>query len=426
MTAEAFTGVRGFLGRYEGLKDHLPGDPDARASAAEAFRRMGMPGGTAGRRDEAWKYTSLRLLAEASFHEPLTLPLDPEALRDSVPRIGATRIVFLDGRYQPDLSELPPGITFQSFADHPLFGRLPRPDRDAMTALNTMLTEDGAWIEVPAGMDAGLMQLVSIGTDAAGRATAFHPRHVIRLGDGARLSVVETSSGRGAYLHNPVTELDIGRGAFLEHVRLQDESETAFHLSTIYAEIADGGSYDSFLLTTGARVSRSEMYARLAGPDAAVHLNGAQLLHGVQHADFTSVVRHDAPHCASRQTVKNVLTGRSRAVFQGRIEVARVAQKTDGYQMSQSLLLSPDAEIDTKPELEIFADDVKCSHGATVGELDRAQLFYLRTRGIPEPEARSILVRAFLAEAIEAVANEPARAALERTVAQWWERQQAA
>jgi Fe-S cluster assembly protein SufD len=136
-------------------------------------------------------------------------------------------------------------------------------------------------------------------------------------------------------------------------------------------------------------------------------------------------VRHEAPGCASRQAVKNVLTGRSRGVFQGRIEVAKAAQKTDGYQMSQALLLSPDAEVDTKPELEIFADDVKCSHGATVGELDPDQLFYMRTRGVPETEARAILVRAFLAEALEAVANEPARHAMEEAVEQWWKRQAA-
>jgi Fe-S cluster assembly protein SufD len=145
----------------------------------------------------------------------------------------------------------------------------------------------------------------------------------------------------------------------------------------------------------------------------------------MQHADFTSVVRHDAPGCGSRQTVKNVLEGRSRGVFQGRIEVARAAQKTDGYQMSQALLLSPDAEVDTKPELEIFADDVKCSHGATVGELDHEQMFYLRSRGVPESEARAILVRAFLAEAVEAIRNEAARAALEGAVEAWWMREAA-
>jgi Fe-S cluster assembly protein SufD len=156
-----------------------------------------------------------------------------------------------------------------------------------------------------------------------------------------------------------------------------------------------------------------------------VHLNAAQLLGGRQHGDVTTVVAHDAPRCASRQAVKNVLTGRARGVFQGRIEVARVAQKTDGYQMSQALLLSPDAEIDCKPELEIFADDVKCSHGATIGELDEDQLFYLRARGIPAAEARSMLIRAFLNDALDAVTNPAARGVLERAVDGWWARQAA-
>jgi Fe-S cluster assembly protein SufD len=167
------------------------------------------------------------------------------------------------------------------------------------------------------------------------------------------------------------------------------------------------------------------VHARLAGTKGITHLNGAQLLGGDQHADFTTVVRHDAPSTTSRQTVKNVLAGRSQGVFQGRIEVARVAQKTDGYQMNQALLLSPEAEIDTKPELEIFADDVKCSHGATVGELDAEQLFYLRSRGIPDVEARSMLVRAFLADSLDAVTNEAVREELDRAVEGWWEKQAA-
>jgi Fe-S cluster assembly protein SufD len=184
--------------------------------------------------------------------------------------------------------------------------------------------------------------------------------------------------------------------------------------------VASGGTYDSFTLNVGARITRTEIHASLDGPGAIAHLNGAQLLTGSQHGDFTSVVRHTAPKGTSRQTVKNVLAGRSRGVFQGRIEVARGAQGTDGYQMNRALLLSPDAEIDTKPELEIFADDVKCSHGATVGELDAEQLFYLRSRGIPDQEARSILVRAFLAEALDPVTNETARDLLEASVARWW------
>ena len=425
MTAEAFSGAGGFLARYEGLRQYLPGDPEVRAAAAEAFRGMGVPGGSSGKREEAWKYTNLRPLAEASFQEPLTSLLDADAVPNEVPRIAASRLIFIDGRFRQELSEVPASVTVRAFADHPRFGTLARPDREALVALNTMLAEDGADIDVPDGIDGGLLQLCGMANEASGRATAFHPRHMIRLGRDARLTLVETATGRGAYLHNPVTEVHVAEGAVLTHVRLQDEAPAAFHLSTVYAEVAEGGIYDSFVLNIGARLTRTEMHARLAGPNAAVHLNGAQLLHGVQHADFTSVVRHDAPSCASRQTVKNVLTGRSRGVFQGRIEVAREAQKTDGYQMSQALLLSPDAEIDTKPELEIFADDVKCSHGATVGALDPEQIFYLRTRGVPEAEARSILVRAFLAEAVEVVTNDAARAALERAVEQWWEREAA-
>ena len=186
-----------------------------------------------------------------------------------------------------------------------------------------------------------------------------------------------------------------------------------------------GGTYDSFNLNLGARVARTEVYARLAGERAATHLNGAQMLGGVQHGDFTTVVSHDAPSCASRQTVKNVLSGRSRGVFQGKIEVARVAQKTDGYQMNQALLLSPDAEIDSKPQLEIYADDVKCSHGATVGELDAEQLFYLRSRGIPEAEARTH-ARAGVPDrsARRDRGRDRARGAGPR-VDQWWEKQAA-
>ncbi len=210
-----------------------------------------------------------------------------------------------------------------------------------------------------------------------------------------------------------MAEIHVAPGAHLTHIRVQQEAATAFHVSTVYADVGTGGTYDSFTLNLGGRLSRTEVHVGLNGAKAIAHLNGANILAGSQHADFTSVVGHIAPNCTSRQTVKNVLAGRSRGVFQGRIEVARDAQKTDGYQMNQALLLSPDAEIDSKPELEIFADDVKCSHGATVGELDAEQMFYLRSRGVPEAEARSILVRAFLAEALDAIADETIRTHLD-------------
>ena len=420
MTAPVHTGVDGFLARYHGLRDRLPGDLAVRDAAAEAFRSAGLPG----RRVEAWKYTDLRPVAAAAFQEPLTPLAADSAWLARVPHLDAPRLVFVDGRYSAELSAAPVAVHFENFATRTAFGPLAQPDREPLVALNTMLAEDGADLHVAEGMDAGLLHLVSLATDSTGTSTAFHPRHRIRLERGARLTLLETSLGDGAYLHNPVTEVEVAEGATLTHVRLQDESDAAFHLATLYARIAEGGTYDSFILNLGGRMVRTEVHAHLAGLGGAAHLNGAQLLAGRQHADFTSVVRHDAPGCSSRQTVKNVLAGRSRGVFQGRIEVARHAQKTDGYQMNQALLLSPDAEVDTKPELEIFADDVKCSHGATVGELDAEQMFYLRSRGIPDEEARSILVRAFLHEALDAVAQDDIRGVLEASVARWWERQQ--
>ena len=407
MNAITETGTAGFLARYEALKGRLPGDSTLRAAAADAFRTLGLPGAARGRRSEAWKYTTLQPLGGMSFGSSSVAPsIDiPEA---------AARLVFSGGAFRADLSTPVPG--FARFADQPDFGTLTWPDREPMVALNTMLAEDGAELAVPEGHDAGIVFLVHLGIEG----TSAHPRHMVRLERGARLTLMEISNGTGSYMHNPVFEIHVADGAALTHVRIQTEDITAFHLATIYAAVASGGTYDSFTLNVGARITRTEIHASLDGPGAIAHLNGAQLLTGSQHGDFTSVVRHTAPKGTSRQTVKNVLAGRSRGVFQGRIEVARGAQGTDGYQMNRALLLSPDAEIDTKPELEIFADDVKCSHGATVGELDAEQLFYLRSRGIPDQEARSILVRAFLAEALDPVTNETARDLLEASVARWW------
>ena len=417
MNTAVARGGGAFLARYEGLRAQLPGHTAPRDAAAAAFRDMGLPGV----RDEAWRYTNLRPLAELTFEGALTAVDSSAQLH--FPAIDAPRAVFLDGRFQPALSTLPDG--FSLFTGHAVFGTQAQPERHAMVALNTMFAEDGLVLDVPAGVDAGTVVLVSLVADPH-RPMAFHPRHRITLGAGAKLSLIEHASGQGTYLHNAVCEIAVADGAVLTHVSLQDEAPGAFAVTTRYVDIAEGATYDAFVLNVGARLSRTEIHARLRGPHATAHLNGAQLLGDSQHGDVTTVVAHDAPHCASRQTVKNVLTDRSRGVFQGRIEVARAAQKTDGYQMSQALLLSPDAEIDCKPELQIYADDVKCSHGATVGELDDEQLFYLRSRGVPEAEARALLIRAFLAEALEQVVHEDARPMLDAAIERWWDRRSAA
>ncbi|MCB8874996.1 Fe-S cluster assembly protein SufD [Acidisoma silvae] len=407
--------LKGFLARYDGLRVRLPGNAAPRDAAAALLRDKGLPTP----KEEAWHYTNLRSVAALDFQEPIADTQAGVDLLALLPKVEGPRLIFVDGRYRPDLSTSPDGLEVKSFAGTGVFGDLTKPERDRVVALNTMLTEDGIIIDVPAGFDAGFLMLAQL-TSGRHRRVASHPRHRISLGEGARLVLLEVSAGIGEYLNNPVIEIAVAEGAHLTHGRLQQDSEDAFHLGTIYADTAANGVYDCFSLALGAKLGRTEIHARLGGEQAAVHLNAAQIMGGNQVSDFTTAISHDAPNCPSRQTVKSVLTGKARAVFQGRIEVARIAQKTDGYQMNQALLLSPDAEINSKPELEIYADDVKCSHGATVGALDPEQLFYLRSRGVPADQARMILVRAFLTDAFEAVAHEGLRDVFEHAVEQWW------
>ena len=420
-------GPEGFLSRYEGLNARLPGHRTPwvtalREQAAKAFREQGFPT----RKIEAWHYTDLNLLARSGFAEALT-PVDEDV---ALPEATAPqRVVFLDGRFRADLAETPEsGIPVRSLganlsAAEGLLGGVAKLDEVPMAALNTMLFEDGALIDLPAGTNGGAIELLSI-IQSGERPVAVHPRHVIRLGKGASLVLIERAIGRGdgRYLHNPVVEIVLEEGAHLTHARIQQEGPAGLFLSTVFAKAAAGATYDSFLLHAGAKLSRSEAYVSLDGPKAMAHLNGAQLLSDGQHGDCTTFLDHAAPDCASRQTVKTVLAGKSRGVFQGKIHVHQIAQRTDGYQMNQALLLSDQAEIDSKPQLEIYADDVKCSHGATVGELDEDQLFYLRARGIPAATARSMLIEAFLQEAVDAVEEETARNALATAVAGWWEK----
>jgi Fe-S cluster assembly protein SufD len=359
------------------------------------------------RKLEAWRYTDLRALAAISFSEPM-----PAAAPADLPDLGIPRIVFVNGAYDETLST-PPAFC-AGFAAVAEASSLP------LAKINAEHARDGVTLTVPDGVDAGAVLLISYAS--AARPIAFHPRHRITLGKGAKLAVIEVAMGQGVYWHNPVSDIALHENATLAHYRLQDEGAEAFHLATIRAKIAAGAAYESFSAVIGAKLSRAEFHATLMGPGGKTHLNAAQLLGGHQHGDFTTIVTHDAPSCSSRQTVKSVLDGHARGVFQGRIEVARAAQKTDGYQMNQALLLSETAEIDIKPELEIFADDVKCSHGATIGALDPEQVFYVRSRGIPEDQARAMLIRAFLTEALEPVTHDAARALFETAIEAWWAR----
>lgn len=429
-----------WLARYHGLSTRLPAGAlgwlsRLREEAATSFSARGWPT----RRNEAWKYTNLRALAAEEWHEPLA-PLDP-SLPVAIPELGPVRAVMVDGRFRPDLSSLaglPAGVRVRgllhALAEDPQsitgrLGALAEIEAHPFAALNTMLMADGIVIEAAAGARFdGVLHIASIGTAPGGRAVAFHPRVLAVLHQDAQLVLAESAEGAAGatFLDNPVSEVMLAAGSHLTHVRLQDLPETASQLATAYVRLAEGATYDSFVLALGAGLARNEIHATLAGPRATCHLNGAQLLHGTRHADTTTAIEHAAPRCASRQTYKSVLADAAHGVFQGRIHVHQAAQKTDGYQMNQALLLSQHAEMDSKPQLEIYADDVKCSHGATVGELDEDQLFYLRSRGIPADAARALLVQAFLADALELVGDEALRERLAEATGRWWNRVSAA
>lgn len=389
----------------------------ARAKGDVSVLRGGLPT----RAVEAWHYTSLRDVAKVPFEDAPDADLEAaRALIDAhfPADLNMARAVFVNGRFTPDLST---GLeAFDIAAFSPGSGAMARPERDAIAGINAALAQDGLTLRVPQDVDAGRLALITV--DVGQGRFSTHPRHRIVLEDGAALSLLDLNFGSGAYLSNPVFEIVVGERARLTHAKVQDEDCEAFHLALVYADVATRGLYDSFTLTMGAALSRHEVHAGLLGGHAAVHVNAAQLLDGDRHADLTSVITHGNPDCVSRQTVKNVLLDASHSVFQGKIYVDRIAQKTDGYQMNQALLLSDRAQIDSKPELEIYADDVRCSHGATVGALDEEQIFYLQSRGIPHDDARAMLVRAFLTDAIALIEDEGMHTLLDAAVDAWWAR----
>jgi Fe-S cluster assembly protein SufD len=264
------------------------------------------------------------------------------------------------------------------------------------------------------------VHLVSIGA-ATGSAKMTAPRVLILAGEGSVASIVESHVGVGEAerFTNIVTQITVGAGAVLGHYKLQAEPGTVSHIATTRVTVADRGSYDGFVLTTGAALARSEIRGLLAGSHIEYRVNGAYLGRGRQHLDTTTFIDHAEPDCHSSEVYKGVLAEKARGVFQGKILVRPDAQRTDGYQMNRAMLLSREAEIDSKPELEIYADDVKCSHGATVGELEPDQMFYLMARGIPRDRARAILVEAYVAEAIDEIRGAPVREAFQGVAAAW-------
>lgn len=432
MTAKTATATP-FEDRLDAAAGRLPGAGTAwldrlRAEAREAWRTAGLPGPKV----EAWKYTNLNRLRRTGF------AADAAAVRvDTVPvgnalSIDADMLVLVNGAFRADLSTLPDGknVTVTPLADalakepallEAQLGRIAPAATLPLAALNTALAADGLVIRFHKGRDAERpLHVVSIGA-AGPDAVMFQPRLLVigEEGSGGCLLESHVGAGDGVTFSNAVTEIALAKGARLRHYKLQNEHPAAFHLATCGVAMADGASYESFVLQVGGRLARNEIHARLDGRHAECRLNGAYLLRGEQHADNTTVIDHIAPDSLSRELYKGVLDGTARGVFQGKVLVRRGAQKTDSHQLNKALLLARGAEVDSKPELEIYADDVQCGHGATAGEMDDDALFYLRSRGIDEATARGLLIHAFIGEAIEQIAHEPSREAFRHVVDGW-------
>jgi len=276
--------------------------------------------------------------------------------------------------------------------------------------------EDEIVIHIERGQDGGdLRDILFTGVDGV----QHTPRLKVVLEEGATLSLVERHDGAGAYWKNMVTEIVVGANARLHHVRMQGDSVDAVNTNMVHIAMDRDSYYDGFTLNMGGKMTRHEMHAVLTGANIECHFNGVNMLNGKQHGDTTILIEHQAPHCQSNQFYRSLLDDQSRGVFQGKVHVHKVAQKTNGYQMSNALLLSPQAEMDTKPELEIYADDVLCSHGATTGQMDEGPLFYLRSRGLSEAEARMLLAQAFVNEVVEKVADEGVRGEIEEIAMGW-------
>lgn len=390
---------------------------DLRAEAFANVEASGLPN----RRVEDWKYTDLRGAMEEVFPVAPAPAADviekARALVDGAALPGARRLVFVDGHFVSslsDLTSLEAGLsvaTFSAAQDGEAFAALlgaHRAGADIARSLNSAFVQGALSLNVAAGASPSrLLHVIFAGV--ADRAFAYG-RMTIGLAEGARLSVaVSVVGAAGARQNNRAFEISLARGAVLDIARMQDETVHALDLCTTLAEIAADARLNTFDLTTGAAVSRNEIAAHFSGAAAHADLHGAALLAGNQHGDTTLFVDHAVADCTSAEQFRAVLDGRARGVFAGRIVVRPDAQKSDARMMSRALLLSEDAEADNKPELEIYADDVTCSHGAVAGRLDEDLLFYLRARGIPEREARALLIQAFVGDATERIASEPLR-----------------
>jgi Fe-S cluster assembly protein SufD len=358
------------------------------------------------RRMEEWRWTDVRARLNKPYPPQIVSADAKDVARmlaaSPFDKIAKLRVVFLNGVMDEKLSHTI-GVDISKSSTQTL--KL----TDPLLALNIALKPNGATLRF-AGEAEQLVELIHITTKAAPRALAI--RHRIEVADGASASILETYLGEGDYVMNAVTEISIGKNAKLNRVKLERESHEATHLSHVIYDLDEKSQLQDTTITSGAALNRQNGNCNFNGEYADAKINGAYLLNNKQHADTRLVINHAVPHGTSRETFKCVMDDHARGIFQGKVIVAKHAQKTDGKQSSHALLLSENAEFDAKPELEIYADDVVCGHGATAGDLNEDHLFYLKSRGIPQAEAKSLLIAAFVGEVFDSIEHEGLRGVL--------------
>jgi Fe-S cluster assembly protein SufD len=410
--------------------------PPLRKTGLANFAKLGFPT----LQHEDWRFTNVAAIAQLPF-KPVTKLTTAGLTKESIQqftfaKLDANRLVFVNGLFAPELStigKLPAGVKVSSLAaalnsDSALLekylARYANTDANPFTALNTAFFQDGAFIFVPAGVIvAQPIHLLNIFTATEAGATA-HPRNLIIAEANSQVTVLESyvATVDAPYFTNAVTELIAGDNAVVEHLKFQDEAASAFHIAAFHAHLGKTSNVIHHSIAAGAKLSRNNIRTNLAGEGLECILNGLYLTKNEQLADHHMVVEHAQPHCASHEYFNGILDDKSKGVFHGRIYVHPIAQKTDAKQTNKNLLLSDDATADTKPQLEIYADDVKCTHGATIGQLNDESIYYLRSRGIGKDTARQMLIHAFAGEIIERVRHEAAREELNQII---WDRLEA-
>jgi len=396
-----------------------------RKEALEQFGELGFPN----THQEDWKYTNVAPLTKIPFELST-----PEAVRLSAKQLestpftgfGRNRLVFVNGRFSRELSHtdaLPQGVKAGSLAEalaaggaiQEHLGRYVSFKNHAFVALNTAFIEDGAFVWIPKGVVLEEPIHLLFASTANGRPLVSHPRNLIVAERESQASIIESyvGLGDGTYFTNAVTELVAGESAVIEHYKLQEESEQAFHIATLRVHQARSASIVDHSVALGGLLARNDVNAVLDGEGGECILNGLYHTTGTQHVDNHTLMDHAKPHCGSREFYKGILDGHSSGVFNGGIVVRKDAQKTDAKQSNKNLLLSADAVINTKPQLEIYADDVKCTHGATIGQIDQDAIFYLRTRGIDLKAARDLLTYAFTNDVLARMKVEAVRKQVE-------------